>query len=387
MQRRNEDILVKRLAKNQLWIWVILILLFIGVSLFGSNNQPKEYPPYVSHSPSPTGTKALYTYLNEADFSVKRWKHEPHLLVNEGDHQLLLMIEPMSVPSSKQLYEYEQFMKRGNSILLFSNRPEGLFNIKTTFPTDIFSEAEDEEMTYNDRDYEVNIHPFEQLVLNDDDEALLYDDLGNYAMKRDYGDGSLIVVHDANMLLNGRILEEDHAELVIAFIEDYSYETKSILFDEFVHDSQFATSFINSYPFWFLVIIFQGMIVTLVWLFYKGKRFGPIFTPREDSVRFSDEGITALASWYMRAKRYQDSLHIQADYVKHLLQEHWRIPYKSSWKDIKPLLERRWQSPPMDIDQFVDELEIVLAEQSINKGQYIQWSKTLDELRKEVEEG
>lgn len=396
MNRRNETLLMKRIFKNQAWIWIAIILGFIGASLFGSQNQLDEYPLYVSHSPSPTGTKALYTYLDEQGYPVDQWTKDPEMLLDQTENeQLLLMIEPMFIPSGEKMTLYEQFMEAGNTILLFSNHPKDYFDIETSIAMDIFTELEegnenDEEefgVTYDDETYETNTMPLERLVTEEEDEVLAYDNLGTYAFKRPYGEGNLIVVNESQWLQNGIILEADHAELVLSLIEDISHDKQALLFDEFIHESEHATTYLGTYPFWFLVVVFQGIIVGLIWIFLKGKRFGPIFTPREHSIRFSDEGITALASWYMRGKRYQDSLRIQADYLRHVLREHWGISYRLSWKEIIPALKRKWKYPPKDIEELVSELEMILASESMKKRQYVQWSKILEQLRKEVEEG
>lgn len=384
MKRRNEDILNNQLGK-QLWIWVgVIVLLFAVISMF-SSDRPKDYPPYVSHSPSPTGTKALYTYLAEDGFTVERWAHEPSLLDNEEKEQLLLMIEPAFTPSDEEFHMYEQFMERGNTIMLFSDHLTEEFDIQTSFSADFFDDHQP--LTYGNEDYEINFDRFEQLITEDGDDVLLYDDSGAYGLVRSYGEGKLVVVNIASFLMNDNISDEDHAELVVSMIQDFSNKHNPILFNEYIHDSQKMSSFIGSYPFWFLVFIFQGGLLAVVWLFYKGKRFGPIDLPREDVVRFSDESVVALASWYMRGKRYQDSLRIQADYVKQLLYERWGIPYQLNWQERISLLVRRWEEPTVNIKKAIPQLEAVLMKKSISKSEYVQWSKLLDELRREVEEG
>src|SRR5690606_22417663 len=98
--------------------------------------------------------------------------------------------------------------------------------------------------------------------------------------------------------------------------------------DEYSHQSSQLANVTEIYPKWLLVLGLQLIILTLLWLLYRGKRFGPIRTPRESYVRFSDEHITSLAAWYEKGKLYNDSLKTQADYVKMLLREKWGIPYE-----------------------------------------------------------
>lgn len=374
--------MIGQLRNYRLMIWLVLIVLaFIATSIYGQKDQPKEYPLYVSHSPSPSGTKAIYTYLNERYPHVDRWTHEPFLLQNEEKNHLLLLIEPKETPSAEDIVMYEKFMDEGNTIIYFSDHPQEIFDIETTFDT----AAESESFTYNGESYDLQIEGFEYLVPSDNDDVLLSNETGTYAFSRSYGEGKLVVVHMASIFTNGSILEEDHAEFLTALIDDVYEEDQHILFNEYVHQTNVVASYIHAYPFWFLVLLFQVAILVLLWLFYHGKRFGPIDTPREEIIRFGDETLSALASWYMRGQEYQDALHMQANYLKQRMHEMWGIPYHLTWQERKPYIERKWKEPPYHVNTFIQQLEEKLADQSLRKADYVRWSKALDQLRREVE--
>ena len=108
-----------------------LLGVFIVIGVFLSPEKLKEYPAYVSESPSPTGIKALYTYLENEGDSVRRWSLSPDRLSKKESGQLLIMAEPFTVPGQKEMEEYEDFMRRGNTILLLKDNPKGMFDIKT----------------------------------------------------------------------------------------------------------------------------------------------------------------------------------------------------------------------------------------------------------------
>lgn len=374
--------MLKKLSNHKLLLWLTIIFLaLIIISFIGRDHEPEQYSPYLSDSPSPTGTKALFTYLAEKDIKTGRWYHEPSLLAQEKN-TLLLMVEPYFMFSENDSFHYEEFMNGGNKILLFSESPKDMFGTKTTFATQVDDRGS---FQYQDRSYQLEINNAEYIQVREGEEKLLSDSIGTYAYKRKYGDGELIVVKASKLLTNGSILNEDHAEFITTLLADLYEEGYEIKFDEYIHEAKVVSSYLRAYPFWFLVFLLQGLIVTLLWLFYKGKRFGPIYRPREDYVRFSDESIVALASWHMKSKRYQDSLRIQADYMKQLLYDKWHIPYRLSWRESNSLLKAKWGRPEKDIEQFVSQLEEVLAKESLNKNEYIKWSKRLDDLRKEVE--
>lgn len=350
--------------------------------MFSRDNAPRQYPPYVSHSPSPTGTKALYTYLEESDIETKQWKSDPSSLTKERN-TLLLMIEPSSSLSMEETAYYERFMEKGNTIVFFSERPKGFFNLTME---DVEQFSEDVAFSYNGQRYELYMSDFERFVLSDGDKSLLTNSAGTFGLERQFGEGRLIAIKGSNFLVNEYVTEAEHAEFITTLIEDIYEEGQVIIFDEFVHDSSRLSSFVNAFPIPIVVIFLQGIIIAILWLLYKGKRFGPIYEPRIDTVRFSDEGIVALASWYMREEKFEESLKVQADYVKQRLYDKWNIPYHWSWEDSKGLLKQKWDLPNKDIEQFVDDLQQVLRKPHINKDEYVTWSKRLDDLRKEVED-
>lgn len=370
-----------------------IFLLFLFVAYVGMNKSPNEFPPYVTHSPSPTGTKAFYTYMKEEYDEVNVWNHPPNRLSTTNDKDLLVMIEPYYVPTKEEMEQYEAFMEAGNTILLFQKNPTGMFHLKVTYSEneDVMNESDVVQINIvgeNQTKYEGELLSPIRLQTSERDQILLQDNSeGVIALKKSYGDGILLVVTTPYWLMNNTILKNDHIPLILSLIKE-GYGGGKILFDENIHGQ--SPSLLTVYPKTFLVLMLQGMIFLLLWLWYKGKRFGPIFEPREATVRYSDEGLKALATWHLRLKktRFHHSLHIQADYVKQKLQERWGIPYQTEWIDMTDTLEKKWTSfSKEDIDSFLQGLDAVLKKENISKQEYLLWSKRLDQLRKEVEEG
>lgn len=367
------------------WIWLtVILLLFVIFSYFLVSKQPQEYPGYVSESPAPAGTKAFYTYLQDENIDIKKWEHAPGLLTGENKQEILLMIEPFYVTERAEMEEYIDYMEAGNTILLFKSNPEGMFDVKTN---PVLTEA-GENVTVSDQqdeEYKALVHSMVRIQEEESDEVLLKDNAGPVALKRSFGDGSLVVVNSPNWLTNDYITDEDHVELISALLQEEQHN--SLLVDEYIHGSGNKPSTAALYPKWMLVLALQLAILTLLWLMYKGKRFGPIRMPREATVRFSNEQTTALAAWYQRGRRYQDSLKLQADYLKLLLQEKWGIPYRRSWQESSELITKRDKQLSEDEARtFTRGLQDLLNKESVNKQEYLAWSKQLDRLRREVEE-
>ncbi|WML39875.1 DUF4350 domain-containing protein [Neobacillus sp. OS1-2] len=372
---------MKSTAKGKTWMWlIVLLILFLAISYFSFSPKPKVYPGYVSDSPSPTGVKAFYTYLNK-EMSVKTWNHSPKLLPKSKQNKLLIMVEPSFNPNTEVMEEYVKFMKAGNTVLLLQTNPKGMFDVDTeyteqTASPDIYDQA--------DKHYRSEVRSQLRLQKTKNDEVLLNNQQETIALKRPYGKGYLIVAIAPEWMTNGDLLKKDHLPLLLYLLNEG--EPESILFDEYIHGGENASSILTVYPMWFLLLVLQGTILVLLWLWLKGKRFGPIFALREESVRFSDEGIQAIAAWYMRGKRYHDSLQIQAEYVKLLLQERWHIPYSQEWKEMSSNFEKKWtRMPAGEIKTYLNGLITVLEKEKISKQEYLLWSRKLEQLRKEVE--
>lgn len=368
------------------WLWLgIILLLFTVISYFLSSNQPKDYPSYVSESPAPTGTKALYTYLENKNQPVKRWENKPEFLTNKNKRQLLLMIEPFFVPESEQMEEYINFMEAGNSILLLKTNPDGMFNL-TADP--VLTETEEIISVRNTQQEEFNaiVPSYVRMEEEEVDDVLLEDDAGVIAVRRSFGEGELIVANSPDWLTNEYITDNEHVELLFTLLQtDKAYST--ILFDEYIHGSGHVPSTADLYPKWILVLALQVILLTILWLWHQGKRFGPVRQPREAIVRFSHERTAAVAAWYQRGQRYQDSLEIQADYLKLLLQEKWGIPYQRSWQESSELIiQKDTHISEKDIRSFTNGLTNLLNKASVNKQEYLAWSKKIDKLKREVEE-
>lgn len=371
----------KRMANNKLWYWgVAVLLLLLASTYFLDKKQPKQYREYVSESPSPTGLKALYTYLEDEKNNVQRWRHSPERLNADSTNQTLIMAGPAFIPDGTEMDAYVNFMEAGNTIILWAWEPQGMFGLSTERVDGV---GNSKVLDRNNNEYDAIMTYDERLIPALGDKVLLHDEFGPIALKRPVGDGQLIVSLFPNWLKNAQMLEEDHVPLVISLLNETGGDT--FLFDEYIHHDKRSGAVLTLYPQWFLLIMLQLGIMVILWLWYRGKRFGPVIIPREETVRFSDESIRAIAAWYMRGRRYQDSLAIQIDYLKQMLKERG-LSFQNGWTDFTfYFLQRGWKKEEADV--FLKGLEDVLRKETISKQEYLLWSKKIDRVRKEVERG
>ncbi|MEH7382183.1 DUF4350 domain-containing protein [Bacillus sp. JJ1533] len=375
------------MQNRKVWITLFgLIALLFFLTHFIESYNAKAYPHYVSDSPSPTGVKAIYTYLND-EHTVKRWSHSPNLLTTKDTNQILIMVEPYFTPEQEQVDGYLDFMKAGNKIILFKENPRGMFDIKT-LPVNVDPLHEDAVTIKNKdgKEFDAFFQATNRILPGEKEKVLFEDEAGVIVTSRKVGDGELITTISPEWMLNGNLSNYDHVTLILSLIEDKN--ASIYYFDEYIHGPKNASTVTSLYPAWFLVLLLQSGLIVLLLLWYKGKRFGPIVIPREETVRFSDEGIQALSAWYLRGSYYHESLNIQADYVKQLLHEKWGIPIHRDWTELTKKLDQRWSGKKeQEIKRYLQELTKVLKNEKLPKHDYLVWSKNLDELRKEVEKG
>ena len=368
------------------WVWLAVLLgLFIVTGVLLSPEKPKDYPAFVSDSPSPSGVQAFYTYLKNEGDSVRRWSLSPDRLSKTETDQLLIMAEPFSIPEQEEMKEYEDFMRRGNTILLLKDNPKGMFDTKT----EGMGEGTGSPLIH-DREgntYQTDILSDVHLEVEDGDTILLNDAEGTIAYRSEVGKGQFIVSTTPAWMMNEHILEKDHLSLILLLLKNGGGGEGTILFDEYLHGRESQASFTNLYPQWLLLLLLQLSIFTILGLWMRGKRFGGILVPREEMVRFSDERIKALSAWYLKGKQYKASLLIQSEYLRLLFQERWRIPTSKEWKELKEPLERRLHTiSSNEIDSFLTGIKGVLEKERINKQEYVVWSKKIESFRKEVED-
>lgn len=372
-------------ANKKIWaLLIVFLLLLVGASFLAGAREAKEYPAYVSYSPAPSGVQALYTYLERETGSVENWFQAPAQLP-AATGLTLVMVEPAFLPSEPEMENYIEFIEAGNTILLFQEDPDGMFGLETAFEETFTGET----VALNDQEnneYQAVVDSFVRIDTEPGDEVLFEDAGGVLAVKRAIGAGELIAVSASNWVVNDMILEENHIPLVLSLFAEAGI-TNGILFDEYIHGGENAPTYTDLYPAWLIVFAIQAILIMVLWLWHQGKRFGPVIIPREETVRYSDERIQALAAWYQRGGLYSESLAIQADYLKLLLQERWNLSYNLSWKETTVCMKQRnSRLSNQEITSFGEEITTILEKDRLNKQEYLQWSKTIDRLREEVEQ-
>lgn len=373
-------------SQKKTWIWLVsLLFLFILLGFFLFQEGPKEYPDYTSGSPAPMGTKGFYTYLEQEALNVEQWEYSSESLPTSEKNNLFFLIAPPLFTDEMEQQAYISYMEAGNTIVLLRNNPDTMFGLETEYIDEVTEETSQLEGIGN---YEALVQSSFSIITEDTtDKVLLTDERGRtLAIERNYGDGKLIVITEPNWITNKSILEQDHLAILLDLINFASYST--VRFDEYIYGAEERASIFSMYPKWLLVLCMELILLTILWLWLKGKRFGPIIEPREATVRFSDERLKALAIWYVKGKRYKDALTIQSNYIKQLLQERHGIPYRKTWWDSLDSIDRALSGiTKKELEGYITDFNEILMQEKITKREFLMWSQKNDRLRKEVEEG
>lgn len=373
--------------------WLILfmaVFLFIALGLFLLPQPLKNYPAFVADSPSPSGIKAIYTLLNEHTDRVGIWKKDARHAPFLDKNQLMIMVEPYFTFDPEEEKQWIEWMKEGNHIWLFTTKPNDFFDNKITrWSATGKKDPVVRSLTgYHELTgvYQAEIETEIRLVSkNHDDTIWLRDSYGVIALTRSYGEGQLTVAVTPGWFTNEAVLrQEDHLKLLLALLEQT--DPDMIWFNDYIHGYSERSTLFEVYPQWLLVLFVQVILILLLWLWMKGKRFGPVERPREWTVRFGSDRIRAMAAWYERGGFYKEALAIQEEYLRRLVQQRWGIAANMSRDEwLEAVLNRLSPEQQKIWKQHIDDLIGLMKKNHISHKMFLQGSKQFDVLLKQVD--
>jgi hypothetical protein len=368
------------------WTWItiaILLILFFGLGTLLIPNKQTDYPEFISQSPSPTGVKAIYTFIKNQQTQVQVWERPVEQLPSSSE-QFMLLIEPNQMFNEEEQAKWIEWMEHGNDLWLVAHYPEGFFDAKTN-KVGSNNESPIKQIHTNEGTYKALVETNLRLVPKAGDETIFEDSSGPIAISRTYGKGELTVLLTPEWFQNKNILENDHLQLILPLLEHVKPEV--VWFNDYIHGFKSKLAIIEAYPEWFIVIFTQICLFMLLFIWSEGKRFGPVETPREWVVRFGDERIRAQAVWYQKGEFYQETLHHQMAYLRLIIQDQWGIATNTVSQDFIDLTKRRLpQSKQSQWEQNWLEINAISSTGKVSHKQFLRCSKLIDDMRKEVQE-
>lgn len=313
----------------------VCVFIFIGLGFAFIRPGLTDYAPYLSFSPDLDGTKALRTLLEREGADVREWRLPPDRLP-KAEGQLYVAIDPytMTQTAGEELTAWAS--DYGNDVVVLEHVPGPL----NPWGTEDSEWTEDEEaqpikaepVKENETEayvtavgesketrHEAVVESFLRLTDVGENEVLLKDERGVIAARRSIGQGSVTMALTPEWTQNENILEGEQFELLWSVLGGDSVAGRTIYIDEYHHGYADSPGISQVYPPWLLAAFGQIAAALVIWLWWKGKRFGPAYTPREFRVRRSDETLLAVAGWYRRGKLTRESLGYRVEHLKRAL--------------------------------------------------------------------
>ncbi|WP_088830663.1 DUF4350 domain-containing protein [Paenibacillus tyrfis] len=283
-----------------------------------------DLPPYLSTSADRDGTKAVFTLLKEQGAPVKAWKQPWRSLPSGGRHKLIV-IQPYTL-GAKEWEEIRSWVSGGNELVLFHNAPAEMdgFSLTKTGEGGSSAVAITDLTGQSSTGLSGKVASIYRLKESPGMKPLLKDERGIIAGRTEVGQGSMTLLLVPEWMRNDRILEHSHFELIRPYIQT-SPDTGGLWFDEYHHGLYEKPGLLAVYPGWLLAVLLQLTLGALLWLWMKGVRFGPAYTPRAWMVRRGDETLLAAAGWYERRELAREALAHQARYIRGLMRERWGV--------------------------------------------------------------
>jgi hypothetical protein len=368
---------------NKLHLGLMLtIISFLLIGYWIVKPDLVRYPAYLSFSPDVDGTKAWRQLLEQRQSQVREWKMTWRDLPQQKN-QLLVAIQPVGV-TDEERNELRSWLEQGNDLILFHQAPIGWDEFQlveqgeevgsssaSASASASENSSSSSRVSANSSANSNNVHTIytggngaegegvSALVVTPnrlaggDGQQLFTDSEGVLGSRVAVGAGSLTVVLAPDWLTNDAILEHSHFELVWPL---FNKRWDAVWIDETHHGYQQKPGLLAVYPAWLVIACIQLGAALLFWLWQRGKRFGPVYTPRAWTVRRGDETLQAVAGWYERLGLRGEALIHQQQLLRQLLYEHWGLSPSASTAQAAALARDRW--PEARVARLVRLLEL-----------------------------
>ncbi len=304
---------------------VVVLAVIVGLSAAGSVqfDQPPETesnPVRSSYNAGPTGTKALYQFLEESGAGVSHWRENYQTLERRNQNGILIVIGPF--PDQNQVTDAESealkdWVAHGGRAIIISRTPRAQFDDPRIVPRSTDHAPVDNEDIVDDNNQSLLSQPTELtrglqgLVLSKLAERMRFnsppppgqssrtvperaldgplihigDEAGAVLADFDLVKGRVLFLSDPFVVSNSGIGRGSNLTLALNMIGALGAPKRPILFDEFHHGYQSETNPLFAYLHGTPVIWILGQCLLLVAaiFFSRGKRYGrPLPLPTVD---------------------------------------------------------------------------------------------------------
>jgi hypothetical protein len=334
----------------------ISIFLFLLLGYFILKPKAEDKPPFLSFSADLDGVKAWRELLESKNSRVKEWRLDWSELP-VGKNQLLAAVQPDAV-SKEDVKHILEWVKQGNDLILLDQQP---YEWSSYFPIVHIDEPngpnsanQQDKLNGNTSAADVVRPIFREgdakgkwtgvvqtgfrLKPSPEQHVLFSDGSGVLASQMAMGAGHLTMVLTPEWLTNERFPAHSHFELAWPL---FAQPWDTVWLDE-THHGYGTTRGLPVYPAWIKLAALQLGLALLAWLWLRGKRFGPVYTPRAWTVRRGDETLLAVAGWYERLGFSREALSHQQLHLRQLLFERWGLSPSATAQQAADAARGRW---------------------------------------------
>src|SRR6202171_887410 len=116
----------------------ILLVLTAGLAFVGADSQEEGMSIPSTYSSGSGGARAAYLLLQELRYNVSRWERSPTELPSDPDDAILILADPLEVPTREEREALQRFVEEGGQVLSTAAPIKSFFpeaKVDTEMPT------------------------------------------------------------------------------------------------------------------------------------------------------------------------------------------------------------------------------------------------------------
>lgn len=309
--------MIRSIARHRAAL-VLGALLVLGavVAQLAGERTPNQGPPLASNDSSRTGALALALWLERLGYQVDRL--EPGSQVELRDGSILFVLEPVRPFSRLEAEATLGWVRRGGALVYVPSVRSAFAQISPALSADVLNDELGIAVRIGPTAAEASaafpfftappasrfaVHTAEALDLRDDAWVPLIGTEGRTLVgTRQLGVGRVYVAVSDALFANSGIGEEDNAAFVLNILARHP-EARTVVLEEAHHapaETPGLMDEMRAQPWGWAVI--YAILLTMGFLFWAGRRFGPAVARPREPARSTGEYVTSFAGLLQRTR-------------------------------------------------------------------------------------
>lgn len=309
-----------------------------------------------SYSTAAEGAKAAYLLLRESGYRVDRWEQPPGKLT-DAKNSLLILTDPVEVPTQADRDALKTFMSEGGEVLLAG--PFTPTFVSETGPAPLlvslgwqtFSAQAPSAFALNAPEIKLDAvggwsKPGKGIGLYGDDSRYM-------VMQYARGKGCVLWLASSSLLSNAGLRESGNLEFLLSAIGSKS---RHVLWDEYFHGHRASAPAAISHPQLFWLFGQLGFVAVAILLTFS-RRSGPQRAPLPESRLSTLEYVRALGDLYEHAKAANVAVDVAYERFRYLLGKRLALRPSASNDEVARAVADRWEIDRQDLLGLLDTCE------------------------------